>query len=234
MSMVVVPTPSALSVPVLQARFLSILPRVELHGRISFRYLRCAALRADAVAEVVALAWKWHLRLAERGKDATQFPATLATFAARAVRAGRGLCGRGRSRDALSPSAQRKQHFAVERLPDFSTRGGNPLAEALVDNTQTPPPEQVAFRCDFPAWLKTRSDRDRRLAEALMLGERTLEVSSKFSLSAARISQLRRDFHDDWQRFCGVDRDLATAAVCARPNPRPQTKGGLPCACFGP
>src|SRR5262249_21796836 len=221
MSMVVVPTPAALSVHVLQLRFLSILPRIELHGRISFRFLRCPALRDDAVAEVVALAWKWHLRLAERGKDATQFPSALATFAARAVKAGRGVCGRERAREVLSPSAQRHQHFVVERLPDIGTLGGNPLAEALVDNTATAVPEQVSFRIDFPSWLATRTDRDQRLAEALMTGERTLEVSKKFGLSPARISQLRRDFHDDWERFCDLDRDLAMTAVCAIPNPRP-------------
>src|SRR5262245_27267003 len=209
MSAVAVPTPSALSIHVLQARFLLILPRIELHGRISFRYLRCPALRDDAVAEVVALAWKWHLRLAERGKDATEFPSALATFAARAVKAGRGLCGRERARDVLSPSALRKHHFVVERLPVFSTPGGNLLEEALVDNRQTPPPEQASFRIDFPTWLRTRSERDRRLAEDLMRGERTQDVSTKFGLSPARISQLRRDFHDDWQRFCGVDKDLA-------------------------
>ena len=120
-------TPSALSLHELQARFLSILPRIELHGRISFRHLRCADLRADAVAEMVGLAWKWHLRLAERGKDATQFPSTLATFAARAVKTGRRVCGCERSRDVLSPTAQQRHHFAVECLPDFSTLSGGPL-----------------------------------------------------------------------------------------------------------
>jgi hypothetical protein len=54
--------------------------------------------------------------------------------------------------------------------------------------------------------LKTRSERDPRLAEDLMAGERTQDVSSKFGLSPARVSQLRRDFHDDWQRFCGLDK----------------------------
>src|SRR5262245_8068616 len=213
MSMDVVPTTTALSVHVLQTRFLSILPRIELHGRISFRFLRCPALRDDAVAEVVALAWKWHLRLAERGKDATQFPSTLATFAALAVKAGRRVCGRERARDALSSTAQRQHHFMVERLPDFSTLGSNPLEEALVDNTQTPPPEQASFRIDFPTWLQTRSERDRRLAEDLMTGERTLDVSTKFGLSPARISQLRRDFHDDWLRFFGQGEGLLTTAV---------------------
>src|SRR5262245_4555184 len=134
MCAVLVSTPTALSVHVLQVRFLSILPRIELHGRICFRFVRCPHRRADAVSEVVALAWKWHLRLAERGKDATQFPSALATFAARAVRAGRRLCGRERARDMLSPSARRQHHIKVERLPDFGTLGGNTLEEALVDN----------------------------------------------------------------------------------------------------
>jgi hypothetical protein len=213
MRIVAVPTPMALSIHVLQVRFLSILPRIELHGRISFRYLRCPDQRADAIAEVVALSWCWYVRLAERGKDATRFPSTLADYAARAVRAGRRVCGRERSRDVLSPTAQQQHHFTVQRLPDFSTLRSNPLAEALRDNTQTPPPEQVAFRLDFPAWLRTRTERDRRLAEDLMTGERTSDVSTKFGLSPARISQLRRDFHEDWSRFCGVDDDSALTPV---------------------
>jgi hypothetical protein len=214
MSNALVPTPTALSIHVLRVRFLSILPRIELHGRISFRFVRCPHQKADAVAEVVALAWKWHLQLAERGKDATRFPSTLATFAARAVRAGRRVCGQERAKDVLSLSAQRRRRFVVERLPDFSTQSGNPLEEALVDNTQTPPPEQAAFRLDFPAWLQTRTERDRRLAEDLMTGERTSDVSTKFGLSPARISQLRRHFHDDWQRFCRFDEGSSNSAPC--------------------
>jgi hypothetical protein len=213
MRIVAVLTPTALPVHVLQVRFLSILPRIELHGRISFRYLRCPDQRADAIAEVVALSWCWYVRLAERGKDATRFPSTLADYAARAVRAGRRVGGRERSRDVLSPTAQRHHHFTVERLPDVSTLRSNPLAEALRDNTQTPPPEQVAFRLDFPAWLRTRTERDRRLAEDLMTGERTSDVSTKYGLSPARISQLRRDFHQDWSHFCGLDEASAAAAV---------------------
>jgi hypothetical protein len=73
--------------------------------------------------------------------------------------------------------------------------------ERLQDNTITPPPEQAAFRIDFPAWLGTRTDRDRRVVDDLMLGERTLDVARKYGLSPARISQLRREFLADWTRF---------------------------------
>jgi hypothetical protein len=41
----------------------------------------------------------------------------------------------------------------------------------------------------------------------LMLGERTSHVSRKYGITAGRVSQLRREFHDDWVRFSGADAD---------------------------
>jgi hypothetical protein len=188
----------------LHARFLSILPRIVTHGRVYFRHLRRAD-QEEAVQETVALCWKWFVRLAGRGKDAARFPSALASYAARAVRGGRRVCGQERGRDALSPLAQRRRGFAVGRLPDVSTLSDNPLSEALADNTQTPPDEQCAFRLDFPAWRGSRAARDRRIIDELMRGERTLDVAGRHGLSPARVSQLRREFHDDWARFCGAD-----------------------------
>jgi hypothetical protein len=185
----------------LHAAFLRLLPRIERHGLVCFRDLRCPGRRADAVAEVVALAWKWFLRLAERGKDASAYPSALAAYAARAVRAGRRLCGRERGKDALSPRA-RRHGFVVHGLPGGRTPPGGPLDEALRDNTRTPVPDQASFRCDFPAWLATRTERDRQLIGDLMLGERTLDAARKRGLSPGRVSQLRRRFMEDWARFC--------------------------------
>jgi hypothetical protein len=79
----------------------------------------------------------------------------------------------------------------------------NPLTEALVDNTKSPPDEQVAFRLDFPQWRLTRCYRDREMIDRMMLGERTLDLSKMFGISPARVSQLRREFRDDWRRYCG-------------------------------
>jgi len=80
----------------------------------------------------------------------------------------------------------------------------------LRDNTQTPPDEQDAFRLDFPAWRLSRCERDRRLIDDLMIGERTKDVSRKHGLTQGRISQLRREFQEDWSRFCGEE--LATTS----------------------
>ena len=187
----------------LHVRFLVLLPRIELHAQIVFRDVRCPQQKDDAVAETVALVWKWFVRLAERGQSVEAFSSALVGFAARAVKNGRRLCGQEKAKDVLSRTAQRRHGFSVGRLPDYATAGSNPLTEALHDNTKSPPPDAAAFRCDFPAWLGRYAERDRRIAEDLMVGERTLDVSRKFGLSPARVSQKRREFHRDWQRFHG-------------------------------
>jgi hypothetical protein len=151
---------------------------------------------------MVALSWLWCMRLAERGKDVRRFPSALAAFAARAVHAGRRLCGQQKSKDVLSPVAQRRHNFTTSPLPDGSSLGGNVFDEALQDNTQTPVADQVCFRCDFPRWVRTYGDRDRRVIADLMRGERTTDVSNKYGLSPGRVSQMRRQFLRDWERFC--------------------------------
>lgn len=186
----------------LHAAFLQIVPRIEQHGRIYFRNVRCPDRLQECLAEMVALSWRWFVRLAHKGKDASRFPSALASFAARAVRSGRRLCGQEKAKDVLSPRAQQHKGFAVCKLPDFSTLSDNPLTEALTDNTMTPPDEQAAFRCDFPAWLDRLDKRRRRIVLDLMYGDRTSVVAHRHQLSAARISQLRREFHDDWDGFC--------------------------------
>src|SRR5262249_41900883 len=72
-------TPATPPLAHLQHAFLAILSHVEGHGRVVFRHLKCATRKEDAIAEMVALAWRWHLRLAEKGKDGTRYPSALAT-----------------------------------------------------------------------------------------------------------------------------------------------------------
>jgi hypothetical protein len=207
----------------LQATFQTLLPRIESHARMVFRHVRCPVAREERVAEVSALAWKCFCRLVERGKDVMQFPMAFAGIVARAVRCGRRLCGTERANDVMSPVAQRRHGFVVTSLP-LSTRNslddlyssphGQEMQDAyedrLKDNRRTPPPDQAAFRIDFAQWLKTLSVRERRILRAMSMNERTKDLAKQFSVSSARISQMRRDFKDGWGRFVG-DMPLSTA-----------------------
>lgn len=189
----------------LHARFLELMPRIETHARIVFRDVRCADSREDKIAETLALGWRWFVRLTRRGKDVGRFVSTFAALAARAVKSGRRLCGQEKAKEVLSPLAQRKHSFAVRSLPEGRSLAGNIINEALHDNVHTPPPEAAAFRVDFPAWLKAWTQRDRRLICDLMIGERARQVAKKYHLTEGRVSQLRRQFQQDWQAYCGDD-----------------------------
>jgi hypothetical protein len=182
-----------------------ILPAVMRHAQVAFRDIRNPSRCEELTAEAVAIAWKAHRRLTARGKDGTQFPSRIAVYAASHARSGRRLCGQEKSKDVMSTVAQQRLGFTVGKLPDCSSLSGNPLEEALHDNTQTPVLDQVAFRLDFPRWLAALGDHHRRIAEAMALGHRTDELAPKFGLTPGRISQLRREYHRDWCRFHGEE-----------------------------
>jgi hypothetical protein len=216
-----------------------IMPAVERHARVYFRHLRCPHAKQDAVADATALAWRWFVRLTERGKDTAQFPSAIAAFAARAVNAGRRVCGQEKPRDVLSRIAQKRHGFAVETFPNRSTLAASPLMEALRDNTQAPVDEQVCFRIDFPEWLATLGARDRQIVTDMAMGDRTHELAERYRVSEARISQLRRTAHDEWDRYerdglfggkphrvCSVARSDASHAVGRSQRRRARSEAG--------
>ena len=187
----------------LQTRFLLLLPRIKTCAQFRFRDIKCADTRADRIAEVIALAWKWFVTLEQRGKDPASFVSTLATLAARAVRSGRRLAAGEPAKDVFSSRPQVRQGFTVMTLPVPSTGPGNGLDDVLRDNTQTPPPDAAAFRIDFPRWFATLSTRTGRLVDKLMSGEKTSVAARAVGVSPGRVSQWRRELHDDWLRFHG-------------------------------
>jgi hypothetical protein len=211
------PHSAPLTPQALQAHFLAILPRIETHAKVHFRFLRCPGKRADAIQETIAVAWKWFLRINEQGeKDVDEFVSTLADYAVRHVRSGRRLCGQLKAKDVFSPRAQHRGGFTVEALNCSTRRSfeefhGDPhgqdhmdvMEERLKDNTRSPVPEQAAFRIDHPAWLSQLGTRNRAIAEDMSLDLGTIELADKHKVSAGRISQLRREFHTDYKRFHG-------------------------------
>jgi hypothetical protein len=199
----------------LQNQFLALLPAIETHGNSYFRYLKCPHRKADALQEMRALAWKWLVRLVQRGKDINEFLATFNTFLGKAVISGRRLAGMLNAKDVMCHLNQKRNGFTVESLPSsprmnhetlyglpHGQQGQDAFEERLQDNTITPVPDQVQFRLDFPAWMKTLTGRERRIIRAMARNEQTKDLSREFDLSPGRISQLRQEFRQDWNRFC--------------------------------
>jgi hypothetical protein len=178
--------------------FLSHLPALEGHDRTAFRGRRD---RDNLVQVTVALCWARFLRLAARGLDLEPLRPPLSRYSARPVRCGRRLCGMLPAHDAASWRAQRLHAFGVTPLQAGDRAGGGPLRLALQPHAAAPVPEQVAFRLDFPAWLRMLGRRNRKLLLGLRAGHRTVDVARRFGVSPARVAQRRPAFAAAWRRF---------------------------------
>jgi DNA-directed RNA polymerase specialized sigma24 family protein len=191
------------SLPQVQAIFLAILPKIEHVARFHFQDCPCSDRKQDCVGETVALCWIWYRRLVAKGRDPSAFVTTFARLAALAVSSGRRACPQESARDVLSKKCQRRRQYVVTPFSNERSFHRTLLEDALRDNTQSPVPDQVQFRVDFSSWCATLDERRRKLVESMMQGDSTSELASRFGVTAGRIAQLRREFHDSYAVFCG-------------------------------
>jgi hypothetical protein len=200
------------------AVFLTLLPKLQTHARIQFRFIACRDQRADKISEVVALAWKWYVRLVEQGKDVHQFPTVFVRLVVKAVRSGRRLAGMEKAKDVMNRMTQQRHGFTVKSLPlstrrprqsIYSTVNGqrdlDAFEERLKDNAVTPPPIAAAFRIDFPEFLDTLTDRDRAMANFLAQEHSAKMTAKRFDVTPARVTQLRQRWRREWQACQGEE-----------------------------
>jgi hypothetical protein len=196
------PAVPGVTIETVQTDFLALEPTTRTIALAYFRYVSCPHRKQDCVCEAVALAWAWYLRLRAKGRDPANFVITFARLAAKAVGSGRRVCGQERAHDASSPRCQRRRQFIVTPTSILRHPDGTVFEVAVRDNTQTPVPDQVQFRCDFPTWMKGLSVMKQRVVESLAMGHRTGDVARAAAVSDARISQMRRELRDDYMTFC--------------------------------
>lgn len=193
-----------------QQSFLALLPAITARARMRFRRLRCDQ-GEEAVQEAIAAACTGYEDLATAGRLCLTSVATLADFAARHVREGRHVGGRqDAARDALSPTAQRRHRFQLQRLDCLAPPGrrnecfdGEDWRGMLIAERRQSIPDVAAFRIDCAVWLKSLGRRDRRIIRCLIAGEPSGKVAERLGLSRSRISQLRRRYEHLWRAFQG-------------------------------
>ena len=187
--------------PAWHAGFLAMLPAIRTHARIAFRHLNPEA-REEAIQNCVANAMIAYARLYELGKVDLAYPSVLARYAVAQTKDFRTVGGHLAIRDVLSPYCQRQKHIVVERLDKFDDEE-NAWVEVVVEDRHVGPAEVAATRLDFAAWLRSLPGRLRRIAKFLANGETTTAAAKKFEVSPGRISQIRQELKQAWQRFQG-------------------------------
>jgi hypothetical protein len=199
--MIAAPRPPHTAPPSWHAGFLALLPAIRAYVRHAFRYFPPEA-REDAVQEALANALVAYARLVELGKADLAYASPLARHAVAHIRVGRQVGNRLNGRDVLSPYAQRQQKLTVERLDRYDEQT-QAWQEVLIEDKRSTPAEIAASRIDFAAWLRTLSRRVRSIACVLARGETTRDTAQRFGVTAARISQLRRELAESWNHFQG-------------------------------
>lgn len=100
-----------------QSEFLLMMPAIRRHAQTVFRHL-CRQERDEALAEVVALAMIDYLELMEADGPEPCDAARLAQSASSGIQRGERAWGQESSSDVLSPLAQYRRGFRVERIKD--------------------------------------------------------------------------------------------------------------------
>jgi DNA-binding NarL/FixJ family response regulator len=90
------------------------------------------------------------------------------------------------------------RHQAAE-----NTAVANNHAAIVVEDRHVGPAEVAATRMDFAAWLRVLPGRLRKIARVLATGETTTTVAKRFHVSQGRISQIRMELKQAWERFQG-------------------------------
>lgn len=187
------------SPPAWHNRFLAVVPAIVRYARMAFREAAPEA-REDLIQEAIANCFVAYARLVERDKEDLAYPTVLAMFAIKQIKDGRRVGKKTNVRDVYDQHAQIKGGFQLKHLGAPRDHSGG-WKEQLVENDRTPVADQVAFRLDFPAWLSGLSARDRRIVNALAMGERPSDVARRFGVSPGRISQLRSQLRQSWEEF---------------------------------
>lgn len=183
------------------AEFLEMLPKIADHASFSFRHLKGES-REEMIQEVITNACSAYARLVEQGRSEAASWSSLARFAVRQTRAGRKVGSSLNIRDVCSRHCQIRKGVNVQSLSRWDEQEQE-WRDMVVEDRHSTPADVAAFRIDFREFLRTLSRRNRKLALRLARGHATSWIARKFKISAGRVSQLRRELFEDWQRFHG-------------------------------
>jgi hypothetical protein len=182
----------------LKQEFLTVLPDIERYARHVFR--RCREWdRDELVAETTARVWLWFLRLSARGRDAKAVFSPLLRFAVLAVKDGRRVGARKNSRELCHRA--RRDGLRICSLEDRDDHSGSPWKAIIAEARAFSPADAAAARLDIDAWLRSETARKRAVAKALAVGERPSAIAARLRVSCGRLSQLRKELWESWERF---------------------------------
>ena len=173
-----------------RATFTHLIPELVCMTKAHFRHLDTAS-REEAVHKVLCLAWEAFYTLIRQGRaDEPNRIKSVLWFAIKRAKTGRDLSHTGNTNAIDASSAAKRGKTRFEQVD---------LRNLVSDST--PVPDAVSFRLDVPAFMATLTNRQQRMAEDLIVGEKTSAVAAKFGVSSGAVSQFRNTFKTRFKEF---------------------------------
>jgi len=154
----------------------------------------------ELVQDATASAAEMIEAMEKAGKE--PLPHSIAYYSIQRTKSGRRSYGDIRT-DVMSPGFQMDNDGAVCSMQepagdDEDLTIGDAIASRSEDMAG-----KVLRQIDWDAFLETLDARKRRIVEELMLGFGTGDIAKLFSVSAARITQIKREIAQDIKEFMG-------------------------------
>jgi len=193
--------PSSPSPACWHSDFLRMLPKIQEHAHFAFRHLS-EEQRDEAIQEVVCNCCLAFARLVEQGRQDETTWSPLAKYAVAQVKAGRRVGNSLNIKDVSSQYCQKRKGVTVTRLDRWDDQDQE-WTQLAVEDRHATPADLAALRIDFREFLRSLSRRNREIALELAKQHATNWIAEQFAISAGRVSQLRRELWEAWQRFQG-------------------------------
>ncbi len=155
---------------------------------------------AELVQDATASAAEMVEAMEKAGK--TPLPHSIAYYSIQRTKSGRRSYGDIRS-DVMSPGFQMDNDGAVCSMQEPAGDDEDlTIGDAIASKTEDTA-SKVLRQIDWDAFLATLDARKRRIVEELMMGFGTGDIARLFSVSAARITQIKREIAQDIREFMG-------------------------------
>jgi hypothetical protein len=165
-------------------------PELQSKAKAYFDDYRPEA-KDEAVANSLFLAWHHFVSLAKKGKADDQLLTRSFYFACRQSRSGRLM--------------RTVKGSKFRELWDHAGNTGHAIVcgidlDAFISQRDRIP-DIVSFRLDTPAWLASLPENQRQRAMELAEGTSTKELADRWGVSAAAVSNSRRQLNESYERF---------------------------------
>ena len=179
----------------IQDEFREMLP--ELTSRLDCRFRgRSPDLRAENVAEAVALSWQMYQSARKRGKDVTA--GNVAWYSVRQVLSGRKLAG-STNLDAMSDTPLARERIGTHVSLSDIKEGQHSFYRTFADRRgRWPIVDVVGSKMDLASLLDECDERDRRIIEMKLAGHRQTAIATELGVTPPAVCQRLRALRQRW------------------------------------